>query len=152
MNVNSLRGADLLYTDHRGKAMPIPVLRSYSMGLKPYEYFAGAFGARKGILDLKHATQDAGALAKQLTQAVHRLLVSQNDSEDEPDPETPRGLPVDISDPDSEGALLAHPVGGYTRNTLLTPKIQGTTGQRRGSDSGAEPRSGWPAGWRGLRA
>jgi len=52
-NLNSLRGADLLYTDHRGRAMPIPVTRSYSMGLRPYEYFAGAFGARKGVIDLK---------------------------------------------------------------------------------------------------
>jgi len=58
MNVNSLLGADLLYADHRGKSLPIPVLRSYSMGLKPYEYFAGAFGARKGVIDLKCLSGD----------------------------------------------------------------------------------------------
>lgn len=123
LNLNSLRGADLLYTDHRGRALPIPVLRSYAMGLKPYEYFAGAFGARKGVIDLKAATQDAGFFAKQLVQATHRLLVSNNDDENPYDESNPRGFPVDTDDPDSEGAMLAHPVGGYARNTVLTPKI-----------------------------
>ncbi len=122
-NLNSLRGADLLYTDHKGRVLPIPVMRSYAMGLRPHEYFAGAFGARKGVIDLKAATQDAGFFAKQLVQAAHRLLVSQQDDENPYDPASPRGLPVDTDDADSEGALLAHPVGGYDRNTVLTPKI-----------------------------
>lgn len=124
MNVNSLLGADLLYTDHRGRAMPVPVLRSYAMGLRPYEYFAGAFGARKGVIDLKAATQDAGFFAKQLVQATHRLLVSaMDDEENQYDETNPRGYPVSTDDNDSEGALLSHPVGGYARNTVLTPRI-----------------------------
>ena len=122
-NLNSLRGADLLYTDHRGRVLPIPVMRSYSQGLRPHEYFAGAFGARKGVIDLKAATQDAGFFAKQLVQASHRLLVSQLDDEKEYDQSNPRGFPVDTDDLDNEGSLLAHPIGDYPRNTLLTPKI-----------------------------
>lgn len=122
-NLNSLRGADLLYIDHRGRTIPIPVMRSYAMGLRPHEYFAGAFGARKGVIDLKAATQDAGFFAKQLVQAAHRLLVSQTDDDVPYDPATPRGYPVSTDDVDNEGAMLAHPVGGYARNTLLTPKI-----------------------------
>lgn len=121
--LSSLLGGDLLYTDHSGKIVPIPVLRSYGMGLKPHEYFAGSFGARKGIIDLKTATQDAGFFAKQLVQAAHRLLVSQYDDENPYDDTNPRGMPVDTSDPDNEGAFLAHPVGGYARNVELTPKI-----------------------------
>jgi hypothetical protein len=122
-NLNSLIGADLLYTDHRGKALPIPVMRSYSMGLRPYEYFAGAFGARKGVIDLKAATQDAGFFGKQLVQAAHRLLVSKMDDENPYDETNPRGFPADTTDPDNAGGFLAHPVGGYPRNTQLTPKI-----------------------------
>lgn len=122
-NLNSLRGADLLYTDHRGRVLPIPVTRSYAMGLRPHEYFAGAFGARKGVIDLKAATQDAGFFAKQLVQAAHRLLVSKMDDDAPYDAASPRGFPVTTDDVDNEGALLAHPVGGYPRNTLLTPKI-----------------------------
>lgn len=121
--VNSFLGADLLYTNHRDEPIPLPVMRSYSQGLRPVDYFAGSFGARKGIMDLAGSTQDAGFFAKQLFQANHRLLVSDLDDKDEYDETVPRGLPVDANDPDNAGGLLAHPVGGYKRNTVLTPKI-----------------------------
>jgi DNA-directed RNA polymerase subunit beta' len=52
-NVNSLIGADMLYVDNSGKEIPIPVTHNYSEGLTPAEYFAGAFGARKGTIDVK---------------------------------------------------------------------------------------------------
>lgn len=123
INVNSLRGADMLYSDHHGRVIPIPVTRSYSMGLSPSQYFAGAFGARKGVVDLKAATQDAGYFAKQLVQAAHRLVVSQDDDDDPYDDTNPRGYPTQTDDADSEGALLAHPVGGYKRNTVVTPRM-----------------------------
>lgn len=53
MNLKSLLESDYLYTDHRDNVIPVPVLRSYSQGLTPAEYFAGAFGARKGVVDVK---------------------------------------------------------------------------------------------------
>ena len=119
--LNSLLGADLQYVDHKNDPIPIPVMRSYSQGLRPVEYFAGAFGTRKGLIDLKTATSDAGFFAKQLTQMNHRLLVTKDDDEDTPDES--RGYPTDVDDADNEGALLARGVGPYKRNTVLTPKI-----------------------------
>lgn len=116
-----LRGSDVLYADGQGKPIPIPVYNSYSKGLTPAEYFAASFGARSGVLATKRSTADAGFLSKQLTQAVHRLVVTSHDADDEPD--TVRGLPVDVDDHDNEGALLATDVGPYPRNTVLTPKI-----------------------------
>jgi hypothetical protein len=62
MNLASLLGGDLLYTDHRGNVIPVPVMRSYSQGLSPAEYWAGTYGARKGIVDTKQATAQAGFL------------------------------------------------------------------------------------------
>jgi hypothetical protein len=122
MNLASLLGSDLMYADHRGRPLPVPVLNNYSEGLSPVEYWAGAYGSRKGVIDVKFATQDAGFLSKQLNQLAHRLVVSGLDSDDgEPGPL--RGLPVSVDDDESEGALLAAPVGGYKRNTILTPKI-----------------------------
>jgi hypothetical protein len=120
-NLASLRGGDLLYTDHRDRVMPVPVLRSYSQGLSPAEYWAGAYGARKGVVDTKLAIADAGYLGKQLSQMSHRAVVVDLDGDGEPD--TLRGYPVSSDDPDNEGALLSAPVGGYPRNTVLTPKI-----------------------------
>lgn len=121
-NLRSLRGFDVAYEDHHGNRISLPILRSYSEGLSPAEYFAGTFGARKGVIDTKMATANAGYFAKQMQQAMHRLLVTGVDS-DEPSGAVPRGLPVETSDRDSVGSLLASAVGGYDRNTQLTPKI-----------------------------
>jgi hypothetical protein len=121
MNLASLLGSDLLYTDQRDRLIPVPVLRSYAEGLTPAEYWAGTYGARRGVMATKFATRDAGFLAKQLNQVAHRLMVVDQDRDGEPD--TVRGVPFDVDDPDSEGALLAHPIGGYARNTPVTPKI-----------------------------
>lgn len=120
-NLASLIGSDLMYQDHRGDYIPVPILRSYSEGLSPAEYWAAGYGARKGIIDAKMATQDAGYLGKQLAQVTHRLVITGDDDENEP--ETLRGLPTDINDADNEGALLAAPAGGYDKNTILTPKL-----------------------------
>jgi DNA-directed RNA polymerase subunit beta' len=123
MNLNALIGADLIYSDSEDKPVPFPILRNYSQGFRPYEYFAGSYGARKGVLDTKLATMDAGYLLKQLTQMNHRLLVTAQDDDTPYDSDNPRGYPVDTDDADNAGALLAHPVGDYARNTVLTPKI-----------------------------
>jgi len=119
--LNTLLGAPVLYTDHNGDPIPFPVLRSFSEGLRPYEYYASTFGARSGLIDTKLSVADTGFLSKQFVQAAHRLLVSAIDADKEDD--TVRGFPVSVDDPDNEGAYLAQPVGPYKRNTLLTPAI-----------------------------
>lgn len=121
MNLASLRGSDGLYQDHRDRIIPVPVMRSYSQGLSPMEYWAGTYGARQGVMAVKFATQDAGFFGKQLGQIAHRMLVV-GDDEETPS-STLRGLPVDTDDDDSEGALLAADVAGYKRNTVITPKV-----------------------------
>jgi hypothetical protein len=60
------------------------------------------------------------ANSKRLLNAAHRLMVTAPDG---PEPAGIRGLPVKLSDPDNEGALLAHPAGGFPRNTVLTPEV-----------------------------
>lgn len=124
-SLNSLIGADMQYVDHKNEPIPLPVLHSYSRGLRPAEYFAGAFGARKGVIDTKTATADAGFYGKQLTQMAHRLLVTADDEDDDEINSTAheRGFPTDVDDDDNEGSLLARPVGPYKRDTILTPKI-----------------------------
>jgi len=122
-NLRSLRGFDVAYEDHHGNRIALPILHNYSEGLSPAEYFAGAYGARRGVIDTKLATANSGYFAKQLQQTAHRLLVSAVDDEEPGDPNSIRGLPVPTSDRDSVGALLAAPVAGYARNTVVTPKI-----------------------------
>lgn len=122
VSLRSLRGGDGLYVDGVGNVIPVPVLRSFSEGLTPVEFWASTYGTRKGITDTKGATADAGYFAKQMNQLTHRLLVTSLDDENDTGL-SQRGLPVDIDDTDNEGALLALAVGGYKRNTILTPKI-----------------------------
>lgn len=121
LNLTSLRGSDMLYMDHRDRVIPLPVLRSYAQGLSPAEYWAGTYGARKGTMDTKFATQDAGFLSKQLNQIVHRSLVTALDADKDSD--TLRGMPVNTDDDESEGALLARDVLNFKRNTVVTPKL-----------------------------
>ena len=123
MNLASLLASDMLYSDHRDEVIPIPVLRSYSEGLTPEEYWAGTYGARRGIIATKFATQEAGFLSKQLNQAGHRLVVMGEDGDDDAPDAPSRGMIVDTDDMDNEGALLARDAGPYKRNTPLTPKI-----------------------------
>lgn len=120
VQLSSLIGSDMLYLDQAGQEVPWPVLRSYSQGLDPASYFAGAFGARAGVTELKLNTADAGFFSKQLSQAAHRLISVGDDEDDDP---AHRGLPVDVDDVDNEGALLAVPTAGFPRNTPLTPKV-----------------------------
>lgn len=113
---------DLVYDDNMGRPIPFPVLRGFAEGLSPAEAFAESFGARAGTLAVKNATGEAGYFAKKLTRAAHRAVVTANDAEDDSKLQN-RGLPTTPDDTDNLGALLAAPVGGYPRNTHITPAV-----------------------------
>lgn len=115
--LSSLRGADLMVLDHKDRPIPIPLVHNFSEGVSPSEYFAGAFGTRKGIVGTKLATAKAGYLGKLLANANSRLLVT----DEEPLENT--GFPVDTDDPDNEGAVLARDYGNYTAGTVITPAV-----------------------------
>lgn len=124
--LQTLIGGDLLYQDSRGRPIPVPVLRSYAQGLTPAQYFAGAYGARTGVIGTKLMTANAGFLGKQLVGAAHRLVTGSLDHDETthgPDVNAHRGLPVETSDSGSVGSLLARDAGGYKRNTVITGKI-----------------------------
>lgn len=109
----SMIGTDLLYSDNKGRPVPIPILNSYSEGVDPVEYWAGSYGARSGAIDVKLAVGDAGYFAKRLTAAAHRLVVTDEDIADG------QGMMVDSSDPDNMGAILARDEGPFKKGTYL---------------------------------
>lgn len=122
-NLRSILAGDLLYSDPSFRPVPVPVLRSFGEGVETHEYLAGVSGARLGLVTLKLGTAKGGWAAKRIANATHRLVVTDPDGP-EPDPtHGPRGLPVPVTDPDNEGARLAHPAGGHPRNALLTPAV-----------------------------
>lgn len=113
----SMIGSDLLYSDNKGRPVPIPVLNSYSEGVDPVEYWAGSYGARAGAIDTKLAVGDAGYFAKRLTAAAHRLVVTDEDIEDG------QGLMVEVEDPDSIGGVLARDEGQFKKGTYIDATV-----------------------------
>ena len=117
---NAMRGAQGLVDDHRGQPVPIPIMHSYAEGLDPVEYWAGTYGQRRGAIDVKFATADAGFVNKQLINAAHRIVVNKM----RPDPtRVPVGLPTKVADRDNIGAVLAADAGGHKAGTLITHDI-----------------------------
>lgn len=114
-------GGDMLYVDYKSRPIPIPITSSYAKGLTAPEFWAAAYGARKGWMTSNLGPAPAGYLAKQLTNAASRIIVTATDANVEPP--LPKGLPTSVDDPGNVNAFLAVPAGGYPRNTLLTPKV-----------------------------
>ena len=115
--LSSMIGSDLLYADNRGRPVPVPVLHSYSEGVDPVEYWAGAYGSRSGSIDVKLAVGDAGYFAKRLTAAAHRLVTTDEDIEDG------QGMVVDTDDNDNLGAILARDYGNIKKGTPIDSRV-----------------------------
>jgi len=105
------------YTDAKGATLPIFIRRSFSEGLSPAEYYAASFGSRKSVVATKFATRDAGDFGKQLAVAAADVIVTENDCG------TSGGIPVNVSDTDSIGALLAKDVGGYKSDAPVDARM-----------------------------
>ena len=124
VNLARLIASDLIYSDSEGEPIPIPVMRSYSQGLTPGEHLSSVFSSRGGLIVTKLGVGESGYLSKMLSAGAHRLAVTDVDApEDRQWLSSSKGLPVDTTDQDNVGALLAYEVGPYKRNTVLTPKI-----------------------------
>lgn len=105
------------YTDSEGRLIPIFINRSYAEGLKPHEYWAASYGARLGVVSTKLATQKGGYLDKMMNSASIDQVVTEDDCG------TKNGLPVDVSDNDSVGAVLQGEVAGFKPGTVITKQV-----------------------------
>ena len=103
--------------DHKNRVVPLPILRGYAQGLTPEEYWAASYGSRKGLAATKLSVATAGFISKQLQQAAHRLVVTEDDCG------TDAGIDVDPTDKDSVGALLARDVGQFTAGTPVSAEV-----------------------------
>ena len=117
MQFRATTAGDMLLVDHKDRPIPIPVLTSYAEGVDPVQYWAGAYGARKGAISTKFATPKSGFLGKQMALASHRLIVTEKDCG------AATGIPIDGGESDNEGALLAQTAGNFPAGTVLTPKV-----------------------------
>jgi DNA-directed RNA polymerase subunit beta' len=115
--LNSNIGADWLMLDANSDPIPVPIKHSYAEGLSPAEYFASAYGTRRGLLSTKFSVQQSGYLSKQLSAAAHDLVVSEKDCD------THRGYPTSPDDKDNIGAVMAVDAGGFPAGTVVTSRV-----------------------------
>ncbi len=88
--IKQIAGMRGLMSDPTGKIVPMPILGNYKMGLSGLEYFVGARGARKGLVDKGLKTADAGYLTRRLVNVVQDVIVREEDCG------THEGLPVKV--------------------------------------------------------
>lgn len=106
-----------VYKDPSGRTVPLFIRHSYAEGLTPAEYWAGSYGARTGVVSTKFATAKAGELGKLLSSASIEQVVTEDDCN------TINGIPVDVTDKDNVGCVLARDVGSYKAGDIITKQI-----------------------------
>jgi len=72
-----------------------------------------------------NSTQEAGFFGKQLAQAAHRYVVTEDDCA------TTNGIPTEANDSDNLGSVLSNDVDGYKAGTVVTPEIQRKLGDKK---------------------
>jgi DNA-directed RNA polymerase subunit beta' len=106
-----------LYTDAQDKLVPMFIRNSFAEGLRPAEYLASTYGARKSVLATKRATAKGGDLAKQMVQSAARLIVTESDCG------VSNGIDLDTDDKSVRGRVLAKSVDGIPAGTVIDRHI-----------------------------
>jgi DNA-directed RNA polymerase subunit beta' len=102
-----------LYTDAQDNIIPLFVRKSFGEGLRPAEYLAGTYGARKAVLSTKRATAKGGDLAKQMVQSASNLVITENDCG------VSNGIDLSSDDKSLRGRVLAKGIGNIPAGTVL---------------------------------
>jgi DNA-directed RNA polymerase subunit beta' len=113
---NTTVGAPLMYTGPDDKPVPIPVFHSIAEGLDPAEYWAGSYGARKGVVSTKFSTREAGFFGKKLALAAQRGVVTEEDCG------TQNGVVMHGDDPENVGTVLQVATAGIPAGTVIKPE------------------------------
>jgi DNA-directed RNA polymerase subunit beta' len=124
--LNSMITTPALYTDYKDKPIPIFIRRSFGEGLRPYEYLASMFGARKAIISTKEATADAGDLGKQMAQAAITQVVTQHECT------CSNGIAVELDDlNDILGRVTVREYKGIPAGTAIDKRVVGALGKQK---------------------
>jgi len=102
-----------LYTDAQDRTVPLFIRNSFGDGLRPAEYLAGTYGARKAVLATKRATAKGGDLAKQMVQAATPIVISEHDCG------AANGIDLDPDDDSLRGRVLARDTAGMKAGTVI---------------------------------
>ena len=102
-----------LYSDYKGRPIPIFVRHSFGEGLRPTEFMAGTFGARTSVISTKNSTAKGGDFGKQLAVVATPLVVTEKDCG------TSNGIDLPIDRKDLSGRVLVKDTAGIPAGTIL---------------------------------
>lgn len=106
-----------LYTDFKGRTIPIFSRKSYGEGLRPAHYLASTYGVRSAILSTKIATAKGGDFSKLLNQAAADQVITEKDCG------TSNGLNFAPDDSELLGRTLSRPTAGYEAGTPVDRQV-----------------------------
>lgn len=115
--IMQLMYGDMIVVDNNGSPIPIAGLVGYGEGAGAKEYWAGSYGSRMGYASVQFGTADSGYLGKLLTQAAHRVVVTEEDCG-----ASDTGVKRKGDDPHNIGAVLIRPVAGLEAGHAITKK------------------------------
>lgn len=104
--------------DFKGNIAPKTFNKSYAEGVDPLRYFYGAGESRKNLVESNIATSGPGEMSKVFANTMNDSVVSVDDCK------TDNGISLFTKDEDVLDRFLAHPAGGYKKNTLITSEVQ----------------------------
>lgn len=115
-----------LYADYKDNPIDLFVENSYGEGLRPADYLASTFGARKSVIATKAATADAGFLGKQMGFSSADLVVTEEDSG------SSHGIKLSTDHlGDLKGRVLARPVGPFNAGTIVDKSVMAEINKRK---------------------
>jgi DNA-directed RNA polymerase subunit beta' len=107
-----------VYTDSKGRLIPVFVRNSYSDGLRPGEFLAGTFGARSSVTDTKRSTARGGELLKLAAAATVNQLITENDCGAD------TGIAFGMDNPSSLlYRVLSRDTAGFPAGTYVDKKV-----------------------------
>jgi DNA-directed RNA polymerase subunit beta' len=102
-----------IYTDYKDRIIPVFARRSFSEGLRPAEYLASTFGARKSVLSTKIGTAKGGDIGKQCAAVASNLVITTKDCG------TTNGIDLDSDDASLRGRVLVAKAGNIPAGTVI---------------------------------
>ena len=110
-------GAPAAAADEHDKIQPWLVVRSYSEGLRPSEWWATNREARMAAVKSNIEVTEPGDLSKILINNTSDQIITT------PDCHTHNGLSFRVEDPHCLDRYLAHPAGPFGYNELITARV-----------------------------
>jgi hypothetical protein len=112
-HVKAILSTPGIYSDSKGRTIPLFVRNSFAGGLRPAEVLAGTYGARTAVISTKKSTAKGGDLLKIMTQGTLNYNVTEKDCGVE------NGIDLPSDDDSLTGRVLAAASGDLPAGTVI---------------------------------